>query len=98
MSNCVRCGGKTMVHDSRPTATSDLRRRRRCTQCGFRFTTLEIPTTTHPRAKEIAEWAAEEARRIYYDEQKAETSDPPPATNGTGRYEERNYGQASAQA
>jgi transcriptional regulator NrdR family protein len=68
MSTCLRCKGETRVVDSRPTLTTDLRRRRVCLDCGYRFTTLEIPVTPHPRSKEIAQWAAEEARRIFLDE------------------------------
>lgn len=39
---CQRCPGETVVTDSRPNlANTIIRRRRRCTACGFRFSTNE---------------------------------------------------------
>ena len=44
MMLCPRChGGPTQVFDSRPTAEYYQRRRRRCSSCGFRYTTFERP-------------------------------------------------------
>lgn len=41
MQLCPACRGKTEVTDSRPQ-DDVIRRRRRCTVCGKRFTTIEI--------------------------------------------------------
>lgn len=38
--NCPRCGGRTLVKDSRPSTGNHVRRRRHC-ECGNRFTTME---------------------------------------------------------
>lgn len=38
---CPKCGNKAIVIDSRTYATGEVRRRRECTRCGFRFSTLE---------------------------------------------------------
>lgn len=41
--NCPKCGGKTSVIDSRPSAEgSVIRRRRSCDACQDRFTTFEV--------------------------------------------------------
>ncbi len=41
--DCVKCGGETCVTDSRPRGggKNGIRRRRRCRDCGERFTTSE---------------------------------------------------------
>jgi len=40
---CPKCGGDTTVADSRRSEAGDsVRRRRRCLECNFRFSTLEI--------------------------------------------------------
>ena len=40
---CGTCGGATIVTDSRPHRGMDgIRRRRACTDCGLRFTTIEL--------------------------------------------------------
>ena len=38
---CPRCGGRAVVVDSRTYPTGEVRRRRKCRRCGFRFSTLE---------------------------------------------------------
>lgn len=40
--NCPKCNGKTTVMESRKQRGGTIRRRRRCTKCGTRFTTLEM--------------------------------------------------------
>lgn len=55
--NCSVCGGNTFVTDSRPDkAHTHIRRRRRCEECGTRFTTVEMPTDlqgTLPTRREL---------------------------------------------
>ena len=38
---CPKCGGRAAVVDSRTYPTGEVRRRRKCRRCGFRFSTLE---------------------------------------------------------
>ena len=38
---CPECNGKTKVVDSRPEVDC-INRRRECTECGFRFSTVEL--------------------------------------------------------
>ena len=59
---CIKCGGKTRVVDARPTANGDVRRRRECTECSARYSTLEILAGPHERCNEIAAWASQENR------------------------------------
>lgn len=66
---CLKCGGDTTVKDSRPTAAGDTLRRRECNDCGYRYSTLEIPYGPHERCREIAQWAAEQNREIFSDGQ-----------------------------
>ncbi len=40
--NCQSCGADTVVTDARPV-DNHMRRRRKCTKCGQRYSTLEIP-------------------------------------------------------
>jgi len=42
MQNCLKCGTKTAVYDSRLTVDGDLRRKRKCPNCGFRYATIEV--------------------------------------------------------
>ncbi|UCD39630.1 MAG: hypothetical protein JSV87_04260 [Candidatus Bathyarchaeota archaeon] len=42
MQNCIKCGKKTAVYDSRLTVDGDLRRKRKCPSCGFRYATIEV--------------------------------------------------------
>lgn len=39
---CPACGRNTGVFDSRPVSDHEVRRRRECSGCRFRFTTVEI--------------------------------------------------------
>lgn len=38
---CPKCYGKTYVYDTRPRSDENIRRRRSCTECGYKFTTVE---------------------------------------------------------
>jgi transcriptional regulator NrdR family protein len=40
---CSKCSATSDVADSRPTLDGLIRRRRQCTQCNRRWTTLEVP-------------------------------------------------------
>lgn len=42
MQNCLKCGTKTQVYDSRLTEDGELRRKRKCPSCGARHATIEI--------------------------------------------------------
>jgi len=42
MQNCLKCGTKTAVYDTRLTDTGDLRRKRKCPACNYRYTTIEM--------------------------------------------------------
>ena len=39
--NCEKCNSSTSVVDSRPQETSAIKRRRKCSACGYRFNTIE---------------------------------------------------------
>jgi hypothetical protein len=39
--NCISCNGETAVLDKRDSIDNVTRRRRKCLECGFRFTTRE---------------------------------------------------------
>ena len=38
---CIKCGGKTKIIDSRHNKPDEVRRRRECLKCGYRFSTYE---------------------------------------------------------
>lgn len=38
---CPECGGTTTVIETREQSDGSIRRRRKCTKCGMRFTTME---------------------------------------------------------
>ena len=41
---CIKCGGRLLdVLYTRPTKQGNIKRRRRCRHCGWRFTTIEKP-------------------------------------------------------
>lgn len=67
---CPVCNGTTRATDVRAMGHGlpGVRRRRACTDkhCDYRFTTLEILYGPHPRAKEVAQWAAEQNRDIFH--------------------------------
>lgn len=48
--NCPICGYETRVIDSRPDEDST-RRRRECTECKHRFSTVEIDTDYYKKLK-----------------------------------------------
>jgi transcriptional regulator NrdR family protein len=39
---CPKCKGKTKVLDSRRNPSNNIRRRRKCVKCSYRFSTIEI--------------------------------------------------------
>lgn len=42
MQNCLKCGSKTAVYDSRADEEGNLRRKRKCLKCGARHATVEM--------------------------------------------------------
>ena len=64
---CASCDGPTEVYDTRPHE-SGIRRRRRCCNCGTRFTTYE--TTTKPRSLQAV--LLEKAKRAVRDRRRYE--------------------------
>ena len=64
---CLKCGSPTIAKDVRPLERGDVTRRRECTNCGYRFTTIEIVYGPHERAREVAQWASEHNRDIFHD-------------------------------
>ena len=62
MMECPRCAGKSSsVVDSRPNEVG-IRRRRSCKDCGFRWSTMELPVADHEA--ETAKQRAELTKRI----------------------------------
>lgn len=52
--NCPQCDSyQVRTVDSRPYVTQ-VRRRRECADCGFRFNTIEIPLDEYKRLKQAA--------------------------------------------
>lgn len=45
---CPKCGGHCCVRDTRITDDRQVRRRRHCESCGYRFATMEIEDTKTP--------------------------------------------------
>ena len=43
--NCIKCGGKSTVVETR-LSPGETRRRRQCTDCGYRWTTYEMAELT----------------------------------------------------
>lgn len=54
--NCQKCGGPTVVVDSRAiNGESGIRRRRKCADCGWRFSSYEYAVKSHNKLyREIA--------------------------------------------
>lgn len=75
MSDCLKCGGKTDVKETRLSDHGLLRRRRKCRQCGFKFSTREIPYDHDSNATDIVTWAADEAMRIARGEEEPTDDD-----------------------
>ena len=48
---CPVCGGNTAVVDSRKKQNDEVYRRRKCHECNYRFSTLEIEVDIHKRVK-----------------------------------------------
>lgn len=63
---CPKCGGSTSVKDSRPTERGDTVRRRKCDDCGYRYSTYEMLFGPHERSREVVQWAAEHGRDIFH--------------------------------
>lgn len=68
---CPACGSPTAVYDSRSGRHNWQKRRRRCTACGERFATLEIPAIAlrqevHRIVREIISDAPERAGAEIY--------------------------------
>lgn len=65
---CPKCRIPTQVLDSRGTTENEVRRRRKCSDCGQRFTTYEAIYQRNgylsPREKEHAERLIEELRQM----------------------------------
>lgn len=58
MQNCSQCGHKTDVYDSRLTEEGNLRRKRKCRSCGYRYATIELldePNLQSRPTKKVAE-------------------------------------------
>jgi len=54
MMPCPHCKGKTKVFDTRLNPDNNVRRRRRCMKCGYRFSTIE--TEKLKQDKKTGEW------------------------------------------
>ena len=47
--NCIKCGSKSKVYDSRPY-NDTIKRRRQCKKCGTRYSTIEVLKTEEQEA------------------------------------------------
>lgn len=62
-SFCEKCQSRSMVLDSRhDSSTGIIRRRRKCLKCKFRWSTIEVNTTTKIYINRIGQLA--HARRL----------------------------------
>lgn len=61
---CPKCAIPTQVIDSRGTSENEVRRRRKCSDCGQRFTTYETMHTPGDRDKERRKKARELIRKL----------------------------------
>ena len=53
--NCPECTAPTSVHDSRPIGGgATVRRRRRCLNCGHRFSTIEVEGMSNNEDEQLA--------------------------------------------
>lgn len=66
---CPKCGGKTVVFDSRPR-DGTIWRRRKCTDCGYRYSSYEMPLTEKARY-EKAEAIYDRTKKAIEKAQKA---------------------------
>lgn len=57
---CPVCGGRVIVIDSRPSEDS-IYRRRRCIECDYRFSTIEIEADIYARKDEAVRKANKRA-------------------------------------
>lgn len=48
---CMKCSGTTACTDSREREVGKIRRRRICKNCGYRFSTIELPMEPQERSK-----------------------------------------------
>jgi len=59
---CPKCKGEVRTIDSRPTTNGNgVRRRRKCTKCGYKFTTVEREVHTRQGGRSVD---AEKLRRL----------------------------------
>jgi transcriptional repressor NrdR len=65
---CPNCKGKTDVIDSRINPKKQIRRRRKCMKCGYRFSTIEI---VKEKSKEIKLKPKEVKKRMKEGYQKS---------------------------
>lgn len=57
--NCPICDGETIV-----LAKEKVDRRRKCTRCGKRFTTTEVPKEAQQRQAEVLQTVLEAAEKL----------------------------------
>ena len=66
--NCPKCGAgfrKIKVIDSRP-AEMEIRRRRKCGSCGYRWTTYEMTAVQKAKYEKGERWIDTAVRKIKY--------------------------------
>ena len=65
---CFVCGSKTKVVDSRPDGTEDadptMRRRRKCTECGEKISTVEIEVGEYQKLIRSVKAAAHQVTKM----------------------------------
>ena len=59
--NCPVCGGNTIVADSRPQPDT-IKRRRKCVECNYRFSTFEIDEDQYRNLVEYREKVVEKIK------------------------------------
>jgi transcriptional regulator NrdR family protein len=63
--NCIKCNGNTSVVDSRPQEISAVKRRRKCRDCGHRFSTIEQVLTKDIIVKEAVKTIVKTNKRRF---------------------------------
>ena len=71
--NCLKCNSSTSVVDSRPQETSAIKRRRKCSSCGYRFSTIEQVLTEKTVVKKVT---VKETVKIRKPRPKVKPRDP----------------------
>lgn len=64
MYKCPNCSKRTDVYDSRISHLGQVRRKRSCNSCGFRFATIEVLDGELPQAAEPRKEAAPEPTHL----------------------------------